>query len=336
MDCYITLDYELFLGEKTGTAEGCLIKPMEALLKILKQYEIKANIMVDAAYLLRMQQLMGQIPCVEEEYKSVTNHIRHLSSEGHAIQYHFHPQWLFSTFVNGCWMMDKEHYKLSDLEKDVMFRSVSDSIDLLNSISEKKAVAFRAGGFSIDNFFELKDLFLSKGISIDTSVLRHAKAKSKYQTYNYTNTPLKTSYTITDNPCIEDKDGNFKEYPITTMPYCSIRYLQKKKKLHHDITRNGESNKRWNDGKGVGYPGGKINAIASKVKKLFGKNVMYASFDGELSCMLQEIYDYSKERYIGKDFVILSHPKIFTPASLKNLDEFIANNIGEIEFKLFQ
>ena len=336
MDCFITLDYELFLGEKTGTADGCLVKPMDALLQVLDKYGIKANIMVDAAYLLRMKQLKGNEATVEEEFDTVSGHIKLLSSKGHAIHFHFHPQWLYTTFANGAWVMDKEHYKLSDLNKEEMFRSVSDSIDLLNSISGQKAAAYRAGGFSVENFSEMKDLFLSKGIHVDTSVLRYAKAKSIYQTYNYTKTPLKTSYPVDANLCSEIPDGKFMEYPITTVPYCGIKYMRKKKQLINEIANNGESNKRWNDGKGAGYPGGKMNAIFTRIKKLFSRNVMYASFDGELSCMLQEVYNYSKMHYTGNDFVILSHPKSFTPASLKNLDLFIANNIGEAEYKLFQ
>ncbi len=31
MNVYFTLDYELFLGEKTGTPENCLIRPMDEL-----------------------------------------------------------------------------------------------------------------------------------------------------------------------------------------------------------------------------------------------------------------------------------------------------------------
>lgn len=336
MNCYITLDYELFLGDRTGTAEGCLVEPMNALLKVLDQYGIKANLMVDAAYLNRMRQLRGEEPLAKIEFEIVTNHITELSSKGHAIQFHFHPQWLYTTIESGRWVMDKQHYKLSDLEKNEMISSVSESIDLLNSISGQKAAAYRAGGFSVENFSELKCLFLSKGIHIDTSVLRYAKAKSVYQTYNYTRTPLKTSYHVEDNLCVEDNNGSFVEYPISTIPYSGIRYVQKKKQLLNDIANIGEINKRWNDGKGAGYPGGRFNAFLSKAKKLIGKNVMYASFDGELSCMLQEVYNYSKQHYSGSDFVILSHPKSFTPASLKFLDQFISNNISEAEYKLFQ
>ena len=336
MDCYITLDYELFLGDKTGTADGCLVKPMDALLQVLDKYGVKANIMVDAAYLLRMKQLKGNETTVEKEFDTVSGHIKLLSSKGHAIHFHFHPQWLYTNYENGAWVMDKEHYKLSDLEKNEMISSVSESIDLLNSISGQTAAAYRAGGFSVENFSELKRLFLSKGIHIDTSVLRYAKAKSVYQTYNYTRTPLKTSYHVEDNLCVEVNNGSFEEYPISTIPYTGIKYIQKKKQLLNDIANNGEPNKRWNDGKGAGYPGGRFNAFLSKAKKLIGKNVMYASFDGELSCMLQEVYDYSKQHYTGSDFVILSHPKSFTPASLKYLDQFISNNISEVKYKLFQ
>ena len=43
MDIYLTLDYELFFGEQSGTPEHCIIKPTQDLLSILDPLDIKAT-----------------------------------------------------------------------------------------------------------------------------------------------------------------------------------------------------------------------------------------------------------------------------------------------------
>ncbi len=40
MNIFLTFDYELFFGEKTGTVEKCMINPTNELLKISKKYSI--------------------------------------------------------------------------------------------------------------------------------------------------------------------------------------------------------------------------------------------------------------------------------------------------------
>lgn len=333
-NCYITLDYELCLGRRTGTAEGCLVKPMEALTKMLAKYGIKVNVMVDAAYLYRMNQLKETDSRISEEYKLVTDNVHSLAEQGHAIQFHFHPQWIYTEYVDGHWKMDMKHYKLSDLPRDEMLQTVSDAIDLLNSISGQKAVAFRAGGFSVENFEDIAALFVEKGIKVDTSVLRYSKTKTKFQTYDYSKVPNETSYHFSRRICTEDAGGSFTEYPISVKPYGSIIYMLMKKRLKK-IDSAGLSKERWNDGIGAGYPGGKLTALKIKMKKFFGRNVFYASFDGELALLLPEIFNYSRKKYKGDDFVIISHPKLFTPSAIANLEKFIERSTN-VEYKIFE
>jgi len=41
MNILITLDYELFNGEKSGSVNNSLITPMQELLKVLDKYNFK-------------------------------------------------------------------------------------------------------------------------------------------------------------------------------------------------------------------------------------------------------------------------------------------------------
>ena len=333
-NCYITLDYELCLGRRTGTAEGCLVKPMKALTKMLDKYGIKVNVMVDAAYLYRKNQLKDTDSRIADEYKLVSDNVRSLAEQGHAIQFHFHPKWIHTEYVDGQWKMDMEHYKLSDLAHEEMLQTVSDAIDLLNSISGQKAVAYRAGGFSVENFEDVSALFTEKGIKVDTSVLRYSKTKSKFQTYDYSKVPNKTSYQFSNKICVENVGGSFTEYPISVKPYGSISYMLMKRRLKK-MDSNGLSKERWNDGIGAGYPGGKLTALKIKMKKFFGRNVLYASFDGELALLLPEIFNYSQKKYKGDDFVIISHPKSIAPSSIFELERFIKTYKMNLEFLRF-
>ncbi len=48
----ITFDYELFLGEKSGTVQQCLIDPTDKLLDLLGKYAFKALFFIDTVYIL--------------------------------------------------------------------------------------------------------------------------------------------------------------------------------------------------------------------------------------------------------------------------------------------
>ena len=191
MNIYLTLDYELFLGEKTGTPENCLIRPMNELCKVSDNRNFKYIIFVDASYLLRMKQLKDKYLEVDRQYKLVCDHVQYLSSQGHDIQLHFHPQWLYSTWNDETnqWMMDRCHYKLSDLPYEQAKSSLLEAKTLLDSIVGYKTIAFRAGGFCLDSFHEFKELFKNLDIKVDSSVARHMFVSSPVHSFDYRKIP---------------------------------------------------------------------------------------------------------------------------------------------------
>lgn len=337
MNCFITYDYELCLGAETGTPEGCLIRPMDALCEMFEKYGVKVNVFVDAAYLLRLHELKDQYAQLQEDYNKVSENVRYLSKKGHSIQLHFHPQWINAQFINAKWELDNEHYKLSDFPIDVQINKLSKAIELLQTLSDNTIVAFRAGGFSIENFKELAPLLYNKGIFIDTSVLRGGFINSRFQTYDYRNIPSSSSYHFRDSNKIDDNDGCFIEYPISVMEVSSLLYVYLKNFKRNKLEKQYKSysNQRWNDGLGIGESLDKKTRIINILKRLFLKSPLYASADGSLVFFLKDVLLYSSKKYRGDDFVIIGHPKIATPRTVAALEQFIHDNRGILTFKTF-
>ncbi len=86
MKIYITLDYELFFGSPSGSVDNCIIKPTEALLKLVDPYDIKLNCFVDSGYLIALEKFKTKYPQLEEEYQKITQQIQFLSANNHGIE----------------------------------------------------------------------------------------------------------------------------------------------------------------------------------------------------------------------------------------------------------
>lgn len=326
---YITLDYELFMGE-SGTPEKCLIEPMNYLIERLDSYNVKLNIFVDAAYLLRLRELKNKHAQLKRDYDLVIGHISDLDRKGHVIQLHLHPQWLYSNFDGHKWILDSEHYKLSDMSIAEQIKLIDEGVQLLNSVVSRKVSAFRAGGYCIDSFRELYPTFLKNGITYDTSVLRGELSRVCYKKYDYRQVPLMSSYPIFEDVTKVDLNGRMIEYPISTIVVPAWKYLLNKVRGTKSVEF---SSVKWGDGVGMGYKGSKLGILLKRVEMLFGKKCIRASIDGDGS-NLEKVLSYCKSHYEGDSFVIIGHPKLITPLSVNNLISFISNH-PEIVFKLF-
>lgn len=332
MNGYITLDYELFLGE-SGTPEKCLVEPMNHLTKMTDKYGIKMNVFVDAAYLLRLRELKEDYLRLRMDYETVTNHIKELDAEGHAIQLHLHPQWCYSTFDGEKWLIDMDHYKLCDMQLKDQKKLIHDGVQFLNSLITRKVTAFRAGGYSVENFPELYDTFLSEGIKIDSSVFPGEKKRSKYQTYDYSKTPLKSCYSFFYNHKIESQKGDMIEFPLSTIVMPSFMYvvqqiLDRKRKVESKYSKT-----IWGDGLSVGVQmgGGILLSFIAKLRLLYGKKAISSHIeDGD---NVEKVYHDILKRKDWSDFIIIGHPKLLSPNSIHIFDSFIENH-PEIDFKL--
>ena len=320
---YITLDYELFLGEETGTPENCLIRPMNALLKMAAEKGIKYTIFVDATYLLRLKQFMETVPKLREHFEAVTENLRKCVEDGHDVQLHIHPQWIYSDWDVGHqrWIMDKAHYKLSDMPLEKAKKLISDAKEVLDEIVGYKTIAFRAGGFCLDNFVDYKQTFKELGLVIDSSVARKQFVKSPIHSYDYRDIPNKQIYSFSNSIKEEKSDGEFKELSISSFCCSPLYFLLKVRKQRNNyspnvIYKDGES---ISDGK---------NLLLAKIKKLFSSYTTFCSLDSATSCYLNEFYKGVKADG-HSEMILIGHPKNASDVSIQNLKIFVENHMKD-------
>lgn len=306
---YITLDYELFLGNDTGTIDHCLIRPMNELCIVAKKYNISFTIFVDAAYLYCMKRF-NKNQQIKKDYDIVCANINHLKDAGHDIQLHIHPQWFYAYWDNG-WKLPQSFYKLADLPESEVSGLFKTSKELLEEIIQDEVIAFRAGGFSAQPTSLLKKLFIENNIKIDSSVYSKSFYNSDYQSYDYSKCPDKDVYRFDSDICIEDNRGKFIELPISTYNVSPLIYW---KYVFSKLTK---SKKHLIYGDGNSVPLNK-NSI---IKRLTQATNGLATIDGIKICYLKSALQ-TKINSNDKHFCILGHPKLVTPYSLRKLDLF--------------
>jgi peptidoglycan/xylan/chitin deacetylase (PgdA/CDA1 family) len=317
MKIFITLDYELVLGSQTGSVQSCLVKSSEALCQMLQKYGVPVTFFVDCAYLLRMRELKDDYPTLQKDYEDVVSNLQYLQKQGHSLQYHFHPQWLYSTYGDDGWHMDYDHYKLSDVEETKLRKDFHEGIKLLESITQEKPVAFRAGGFSLTTCDYYIDLFKDNDIHIDSSV-NGGKVNSKLHSYDYSKAPKRTFWRFNKDVNIPDDNGLFKEYSITRVGRNRLGLFNMldryKLKAMYDSTIE------YCDGGGAEFS--KFDTFKKYFPQLFQFGQQFMTMDIFYSCALVQQYE-TVSKTNEDHIVVIGHPKHLSDAAINNTEQFI-------------
>src|SRR5699024_9805767 len=114
MKIVLTLDYELFFGQKTGSVSKSIVDATERLVTVLDEFNIKAVFFVDVGFLKQLDYYRSDHPELEKDYQLISDQLKQLSNEEHDLQLHVHPHWEDSRYHDGKWKIDAKRYKLSD------------------------------------------------------------------------------------------------------------------------------------------------------------------------------------------------------------------------------
>lgn len=315
MNCiYFTFDYELVLGDVVGSVESCLISSTKAYIELFNKYNVCTTFFIDCAYLLKLKELSELYDNLKTDYDNIVQNIQMLQDNGHSIQYHFHPQWLYSDYIDDKWVLDFDHYKMSDMDESYLKQTFKEGIDLLKSIIGKNIVAFRAGGYSLMSYKNYIQLLKTNDIRIDPSVTAGRRI-TKLHEYDYTKAPTYTYWRFNDNLLTPDLNGYFHEYRIKAIgPYYSLKYIYLKRMLQKKYSPLFS----YNDG--LSHIN-RLNRLKELFLKLFQKQSFHACTDGLMAANLINIYRKSCEE--NDDMVVIGHPKCTTDASLKLTEKFI-------------
>lgn len=315
MNIFITLDYELFFGIKSGSVEKCIIEPTQALLDIVESHGIKFTCFVDSGYLLALEKQMEDYPCLKEDYDKVTNQIKYLSQNGHGIELHIHPHWEDSYFDGSQWILNTTRYKLSDFDEKEVYRIVTNYTNVLKRVSGKPPVAYRAGGWSAQPFKVIGAALRANGITKDSTVYPGGYYQSQNQFFDFRSIPeYTTRYKFAHELTTPEIKGDFEEIPISSIKvgptfFWSFALRKLKKEPEH-----------------VSYGDGAAIPMSKKeiIRLMTTSSYSVVSVDGYKSKLVSRAFSKYKQNIEDDgNFVLIGHPKAFTPYSLKKLEQFI-------------
>lgn len=327
MNIYITLDYELFFGPKSGTVDKCIIEPTEKLLKIVDPFNIKFVCFVDSGYLLALEKQMGEYPILKKDYDKIVGQIQKLSAQGHGIELHIHPHWEDSSFDGSKWKFDTTRYRLHDFTENEVHHIVTRYTKILEKITGTPPKAYRAGGWSAQPFHHIKEALKKNRVLIDSTVYPKGYYLSENQRFDFSSVPeFKTFYRFSNNLTEEDNNGEFVEIPISSYrvaPFFFWRFV---------LIKLLKQRKHLAFGDGSAIPMAKKNVL--KLLLSFSNSVV--SMDGFKAFLIKKAFKAYKNNTTDNDnFVIIGHPKAFSSYSLKQTEKFLKETYKQHNYKTF-
>jgi len=312
MNVFLTFDYELFFGAETGTVEKCMLEPTRELLSLARKHQTPMTFFVDIGYLICLEKWIPAYPKLQRDHDLVTEQMELILEQGSAIQLHIHPHWEKSVYDGQKWIIDTTNcYKLSDFPMPEIERIVRTYKQRLDEITGQKSHSFRAGGWCIQPFNLLEQVFSELGLTYDSSVFPGGHFEAGAYAFDFRNAPRTNPYRFQSDVCIADPQGEFTEYAIGSYRYSPLFYWR----LYGFGKINPKTHRMWGDGIFLSQPGRKQQVLTH-----FTWN--HASTDGYYASKLAAI----TRRALRKgesDLVFIGHPKGNTLYSIRMLDKYL-------------
>lgn len=328
MRIYITLDYELFFGPKTGTPEDCMLLPTSELMRISAPHGVRFTCFVDSGYLVALRRQQAEFPILEEHFDRVSAQLRDLVQQGHGVELHIHPHWEDSYYDGQCWQIDTSRYKLADFSKEEVRDIVERYTGVLAEITGKQPVAYRAGGWSAQPFAPIGEALSRQGIFTDSTVYPGGHYQSENQVFDFRGVPpYKTEYRFSQDLTREDPAGPFTEIPISAQRVSPLFYWKFAWTKLNKLPRH----QPFGNGRAI------VLSREGMIRSLTRSSVSVVSMDGYRSSQLKKAFrTYRKKTGDRGNFVIIGHPKAFTPYSLHTVKKFIEETSGSHQYRTFQ
>lgn len=309
-----SLDYELFFGKHTGSVAHCLLKPINALVQLLNQHNIKVSLFVDAGYLRQLEKHSQRFPQLLAEKSQIQQQLLSLSAQGHDIQLHIHPHWQDSYYDGQAWVIDTTRYRLHDFSPQAQLDIVKKYKKTLEGYTTKPIFAYRAGGWCLQPFEKISSALRQQGLWLDSTLFQNGFSDDPARWFNFKNMPRDGQWHFDNDPLLKQKNGYFCEVPISAVKTSPL-FFWKLALLKLYAQKNFIP---FGDGHAM---------IASKsyyFQRLTAPTYGPVMIDGAKAGQLQHAF---KQHLAQHDkahiFNVMGHPKSLSPYSLTQLKAFL-------------
>lgn len=326
-DILLTFDYELFLGESSGSVDACMIEPTMEIIKILDTYKLKAIFFVDTTYLLKLKEISEQYPEANNDFSKVQKQIKELVNKGHKLYLHIHPHWKDAVYhpeTNKWSCVHSEYFSffnLSESERETVF---AQSYTILNEMcltnKEHRIEGFRAGGLYIQPFEIFIPHFRKYNIKYEFSVLSGFSSKGTNYGYDFSDINEKNIYQFDGDLATPVSRGSFFEFPISVIK--SNLKTKLLNSLWYRFIMNHRDTKKWGDGIPT------QNKLVSKNKNPYLRITETASIE-----MLNHVKINMYLEYLKKNQFMhfISHPKFISRYNLVVFETFLKKIITQYD-----
>jgi hypothetical protein len=324
----ITYDYELFLGNRSGSVDECLIKTTEQTLSILEKYGAKAIFFVDTTYLLQLKKKLTFELC-RKDYEKILKQLQRIIKSGHYVYPHLHPHWLDAEYISETneWRLNKidkyRFHNISDEERKIVFNGSIDVLkEIIDPVNSGYAIdCYRAGGWCIQPFEDFRIFFDKHNFKYDMSVLGGFYLFSNAQYFDFSSAPKKNIYRFEDDVTVEDQNGRFTQFNISSIRISDfvnflekilLKYLYKIKGDHTFMRGQGQIAVKSDMQKPADVKG--YDILNSKKERIAIELLTRAKLSSYLNFFKEN--DYMQ---------FISHPKMLTQHNHKMFDCFLNN-----------
>lgn len=310
----LTFDYELFMGDMSGTPQKCLIEPTGHILQCLGKYNCKATFFIDALYLWKLNKEGPQA-----DFQLVSKQIIELISKGHRVELHMHPQWSQALYDNGHWKIPAHApVAYAQMPKDQINMQFKHAMECLPAIAKQaepsyKPIAYRAGGLFYHNFEKIREQLILHGLSVDSSIAPALYFNTAGMTYDLRGIRQSGPYYFENDPERKCTHGRFLEVPVTSYQNTFLDKLQDKLKRG-----NPYSTQMWGDGNAIQYQGKTPTLTSKLIQKLCPSRYLFSLDTVNLKNISKKIQQSNL-----KEITFISHPKLMSEQSIAAMDSLL-------------
>ncbi len=317
----LTFDFELFLGERSGSVKKCMIEPTKEVLKCIAKHKVSTIFFVDTLYLYRLMEISKSNLKAQNDFEAIVKLLQEVIDLGGYVFHHLHPNWLDAIYLeeyNEWDVSNKDRFALSNLTKEEVakvFQYSEEIISLIYTDRNKPEVSgFRAGGLFAQPFTHYKDQMEQYNILLEMTVLKNSKGEGEngIRKFDFSTYPDEIIYNFSDDILVKDDKGKFIEIILDQFKLRGISKILNG--IYYRKNVNKSSWKRWGDGKASG------NVVQATTRS--NKFLCEETYSIELLNKMKALFylnEFKKENLLH----LISHPKFFSQENIDALDVFL-------------